>query len=101
MTDKQRADHVQAKYWNGFVTRTEVQSIFNQYAAAQNNQGVALQKMDAVLSFLCSKFGIDVKEIEAWINAKIEEASKTPLEKAVEASPNTAQGTGQQLVTEN
>lgn len=84
MTDKQRADHVQAKYWNGFVTRTEVQKALDDTAKVLNAQGIALQKMDAVISCLAEKVGLTVPEIEAWIKAKIEESQKTSLEKAVE-----------------
>lgn len=85
MSDKQRADHVQAKYWNGFITRTECQKVFDEYGKALMNQGVALQKMDAVISCVAEKLGLTVPEIETWINKKIEESQKSSLEKAVEA----------------
>lgn len=79
MTDKQRADHVQAKYWNGFITRTEAQKVFNDTAQIINAQGIALQKMDAVISFIADKFGITKDDIEAWIAKKVADAEqKTP-----------------------
>lgn len=71
MSDKQRADHVQAKYWNGFLTRVEAQKVFGEYASALNKQAQVMQKMDAVLSFIAEKFGITTTEIEAWITKKI------------------------------
>lgn len=75
MSDKQRADHIQAKYWNGFVTRTEAQKVFDETAQIFNAQAVALQKMDAVISFIADKLGIMPADIQAWINAKVEQAA--------------------------
>lgn len=80
MSDKQRADHIQAKYWNGFLTRTEGQKVFDDYAKVIQAQGVAIQKLDAVISFMAEKFGITGAEIEAWVAKKIEQSS-------VEAKP--------------
>lgn len=77
MTDRQRADHIQAKYWNGFVTRTEAQKVFDETAQVVNAQAVALQKMDAVISFIAEKLGITAADIQAWITAKAEKAAET------------------------
>jgi energy-converting hydrogenase A subunit M len=84
MSDKQRADHVQAKYWNGFITRTEAQKVHDETAQVLMRQGEALCKMDIVISFIAEKFGITKEEIETWYKAKIDAASKSSLEKAVE-----------------
>lgn len=79
MTDKQRADHVQAHYWNGFITRTEAQDVFNKTASVITQQGIVLQKMDAVISCVCEKLGIGVADIEAWVASKVAQAETTEI----------------------
>lgn len=74
MSDKQRADHIQAKYWNGFLTRTEGQKVFDDFAKVIQAQGVAIQKLDAVISFMAEKFGITGPAVEAWVAEKIEQS---------------------------
>jgi hypothetical protein len=84
MSDKQRADHLQAKYWNGFITRTEAQKVFEETAQVINGQGQALQKMDAVVSFLAEKLGVTVADIEAWIATKVAAAEQAVPKEPVE-----------------
>ena len=85
MSDKQRADHVQAKYWNGFLTRTEAQKVFDETAKVIQAQQRTLAQMDAVLSFFAEKLDVKPDDVQAWIMKKHEEAQKSSLEKAVEA----------------
>jgi hypothetical protein len=82
MSDKQRADHVQAKYWNGYITRTEAQKVFGDFSAVINQHSVTLQKMDAVLSFLADKFGFTQQEIEAWVMKQVDEGGSEAGRKA-------------------
>lgn len=74
MSDKQRADHVQAKYWNGFITRTEIQKVIDEQSGVIAAQAMAIQKLDAVITYVTEKFGISVEEINNWMKAKVEAA---------------------------
>ncbi len=76
MSDKQRADHVTAKYWNGFITRTEAQKVFDEYGQVIQAQAVAIQKLDAVVSCLAEKFGVTAEEVNTWVKGKIEAQQK-------------------------
>lgn len=91
MTDKQRADHVQAKYWGGPISRAEAQKIFDQYAEAIATQAQAIQKLDTVLTYcMKEKLGVTVEEVNAWVAKQLEAAKQaaeqTPLDKAVEVA---------------
>lgn len=87
MSDKQRADHVQAKYWNGFITRTEIQKIFDEYGQAMTAQATAIQKLDAVISCIADKLGITTEVVNEWVKGKIAEAAKK-AEEAPTQAPN-------------
>lgn len=83
MSDKQRADHIQAKYWNGFITRTEAQKVHDETAQVIQQMGIMLQKMDAVVSCLAEKLGVGVADIETWVASKVaqaEQANVKPVE---------------------
>src|SRR5581483_7996880 len=75
MTDKQRADHVQAKYWNGFITRTEAQQVFDDQAKVIIRQAEALGKFDAVISCIAEKVGVTPAEVNEWVAKKVKEAT--------------------------
>lgn len=93
MSDKQRADHAQAKYWNGFITRTEAQKVFDEQQKVIMGLMGTVQKLDTVIAYFGEKFGVKVEDIQAWLKVKADEASKTPLEKAVDESDKTCRGT--------
>lgn len=76
MTDKQREDHVQAKYWNGFITRVEAQKVFDEQTAVIVRQAEAMAKFDAAISCIAEKVGITPVDVNAWVTKKIEEAQK-------------------------
>lgn len=67
-----KVDHVQAKYWNGFITRTEAQKVFDEQGQVIMQQAMAIQKLDAVLSYMAEKFGISHEDINNWMKAKSE-----------------------------
>lgn len=71
-----KVDHVQAKYWNGFITRTEAQKVFDEQGQVIMQQAMAIQKLDAVLSYMAEKFGVTHEDINNWMKAKNEAAQK-------------------------
>lgn len=75
MTDKQRADHVQAKYWNGFITRTESQKVFDEQLQVIQSLSLTLQKMDCVVSFLAERAGVTPADVNEWVTAQIAKAA--------------------------
>ena len=76
MTMKQREDHAQAKYWNGFITRVEAQKVFEEQTEVIMKQAEAFSKFDAVLTFLSEKLGVTAADVNAWIATKVEAAQK-------------------------
>lgn len=84
MSNKQRADHVQANYWGGPISRAEAQKVFDEYGKVINTQLMAVQKLDTCISFLMEKFSVTIEDVNKWVAEKVEEAKKTSLEKAVE-----------------
>jgi hypothetical protein len=89
MSDKQRADHIQAKYWNGFITRTEAQKVFDEQGQVIMSQAMAIQKLDAVISCIAEKFGVTAEDVNNWMKVKAEEAQKA----------NTSANTASPIVT--
>jgi len=73
---KQREDHAQAKYCNGFITRVEAQKVFEEQTAVIMKQAEAFSKFDAVLTFLSEKLGVTAADVNAWIATKVEAAQK-------------------------
>lgn len=71
-----KVDHVQAKYWNGFITRTEAQKVFDEQGQVIMQQAMAIQKLDAVLSYMAEKFGVSHEDINNWMKAKSEAVQK-------------------------
>jgi hypothetical protein len=69
-------DKVTAKYWNGFITRTEAQKVFDEQGQVITHQAMAIQKLDAVLTYIAEKFGITHEDINNWMKAKNEAAQK-------------------------
>lgn len=76
MSDKQRADHIQAKYWNGFITRTEAQKVFDEQMNVIMRQAQILAKYDAAMSCVAEKVGVTAEDVNKWIEAKVEAAKK-------------------------
>lgn len=91
MSDKQRADHVQAKYWNGFITRTETQKVFDEQAQVLMSQAMAIQKLDAVVSCLAEKAGVTAETVNAWVKQKTEEAQAAQAAEKQAPIENTQQ----------
>ena len=89
MSNKQRADHVQANYWGGPISRAEAQKVFDEYGKVMNAQLMAVQKLDTCISFLMEKFSVTIEDVNKWVAEKVEEAKKTSLEKAVEKAEAT------------
>lgn len=90
MSDKQRADHVQAKYWNGFITRTEAQKVFDEQGQVITAQAMAIQKLDSVISFMVEKFGVTIDDINKWIMAKQEAMQAAVKVQPVQQPPQEA-----------
>jgi hypothetical protein len=76
MTDKQREDHVQAKYWNGFITRVEAQNVFDEQTQVICRQAEALAKFDAAISCIAEKVGVTFADVNAWVADKVAAAQK-------------------------
>lgn len=72
MSDKQREDHVQAKYWNGFITRVEAQQVFDDTAKVINHQAQVMQKFDAIISCIAEKLGVTPEHVNEWVKNKVE-----------------------------
>ena len=77
MTQKQREDHVQAKYWNGFITRTEAQKVFDDYGQAMMRLNMALSQLDAAVSCIAEKVGVTPEQVGEWLKAKAETMKAT------------------------
>lgn len=71
-----KVDHVQAKYWNGFITRTEAQKVFDEQGQVIMQQAMVIQKLDAVLTYMAEKFGVTHEDINNWMKAKNEAVQK-------------------------
>lgn len=76
MTDKQREDHVQAKYWNGFITRVEAQKVFDEQLQVISRQAEALAKFDAAISCVAEKVGITPAIVNEWVAQKVAAAQQ-------------------------
>jgi hypothetical protein len=76
MTDKQREDHVQAKYWNGFITRVEAQKVFDEQLQVISKQAEALAKFDAAISCIAEKVGVTPAIVNEWVAQKVAAAQK-------------------------
>lgn len=85
MSDKQRADHIQAKYWNGFITRTEAQKVFDEIQQVIMAQAAALQRLDAAVSCIAEKLGVTAEDINNWLKTQVEKAQKAA--EATKAAP--------------
>lgn len=90
MSDKQRADHVQAKYWDGFITRTEAQKVFDEQTKVIQFQAQAMGKFDAVLSCMAEKMGLNAQDVNDWVTKKVQEAAEAA--KAKGATDGSNQG---------
>lgn len=102
MSDKQRADHAAAKYWNGFITRTEAQKVFDEHGQVLMGQAMAIQKLDAVVSCIADKLGIKADDVNNWLKLKTEEANKQAaqappeIKDVVQEAPNAGQDSQQE-----
>lgn len=88
-------DKVQAKYWNGFITRTEAQKVFDEFQGVIMRQAVMIQQLDAGLTYIAERFGITPNDINEWMKAKAEAA------KAAQESQANAQATAEQLAAQD
>lgn len=73
MSDKQREKHL-AAYWNGPVTRAEVQKVFDETANVIKSHHEIITKLDMVLAFVVEKCGATTEEVQAWINERMKKA---------------------------
>lgn len=104
MTDKQRADHVQAKYWNGYVTRTEVQKVFDELGQVVQQLRTGVMTMDLVVQMVTEKLGLSHADIEVWCKAEMEKRKAAAIAAQENASAvsdtDLPQVQGQSEVTE-
>lgn len=82
MTDKQRADHAQAKYWNGFLTRVEAQKVFEEMSGVIQAQAAAMAKFDVAISCIAEKVGVSPADVNAWLEAKTNAAANSDTNNA-------------------
>jgi hypothetical protein len=91
MTDKQREDHAQAKYWNGFITRVEAQKVFDEQLQVISRQAQAMATFDAAISCIAEKVGITPADVNAWVAQKVADAAKKTTDEQSTGSDNTQQ----------
>jgi len=86
-------DKVQAKYWNGFLTRTEAQKVFDEQGQVITAQAMAIQKLDAVISCLAEKFGVTAEDVNKWMKEKTEAFASQKAAPAASVSDATDNST--------
>lgn len=76
-----------AKYWNGSISRKEIQPLFDEYGKTLTQLHQIVTKLDMSLAFLFEKSGSTMGEFQAWVEAKAlefknaqEAAGKAPVE---------------------
>ena len=88
MTQKQREDHVQAKYWNGFITRVEAQKVFDEMSQVIQGQAAAMAKFDMAISCIAEKVGVTPADVNEWVKAKMKTAEAEKAAQEVKAADN-------------
>ena len=76
-------DDAQAAYWQGPVSRSEVQAALDEQAQALVAQQEQLMKLGFSIGFLMEKFQVTQAEVQSWMDKKLVEfqalkASETP-----------------------
>ena len=66
-----------------FITRTEIQKVFDETAGVIQAQQQTLQRMDMVISCIAEKVGLTAQDVNEWVAKKVAEAA----EKAKAAEP--------------
>jgi len=73
-------DDSQAQYWNGPVSRSEIQDVFDDYTKQIIELRTQLMNLDFAVAFLMEKFQVVPKDIEEFAAKKmieLLEAKKT------------------------
>ncbi len=75
-----KPDEVQAAYWQGPVSRLEVQKIFDEYTAGIVEMRTRLLNLDFAVGALAEKLGITPEDVNAYATRKMAEfeARKNP-----------------------
>lgn len=68
-------------YWNGFISRSEAQKVYDEHAGVIKAQALAIQKLDMCLACVCEKLGIKPEDVNKWAAEKAElaKAEQTPI----------------------
>ena len=59
-----------AKYWEGPISRKEIQPIFDQYTEALNGLAETVAKLNVTISYLADKLGVTPEDFSAYLTAK-------------------------------
>ena len=82
------AQHAQAFYWNGPLTRAEAQKVFDETAGVIKHLNETIIKLDMCVAFLVEKSGATKEEIQAWMDARLAKMkAEMEANNAVEAQP--------------
>jgi hypothetical protein len=86
--------NVAAKYWNGFITRTEAQQVFEEQKNVIRQLSIAVGSMDMICQCLAEKFGVSNEDIQTWCKAEAEKrmAAAKAAQQAGNVAPPTTQG---------
>lgn len=66
-------DDAQAAYWNGPVTRSEVQAVLDDYTAATVRLQEQVMKLDFALSYLLDQSKVTPEQITTYMKSKMDE----------------------------
>jgi energy-converting hydrogenase A subunit M len=103
-----KPDTAQANYWNGPITRKEVQEVLDVHASmiqsllrdvhgstetGQDGLIGIIAKLDCTIAFLMDRAGISPAEFQTYLNAKMEEFNRIQA-KAKEAAKTAGNPVG-------
>jgi len=92
----------QARFWNGPVTRKEIQAAFDDYTRAAVQMQETLIKLDLTLAYLLERFEVTPEQVQGFVTKKMQEYAAQQAAQAAQPTPAEGQPaptTTQPLVT--
>ena len=89
---------VQARFWNGPVTRKEIQAAFDDYTRAAVQMQETIIKLDLTLAYLLERLEVTPEQVQGFVTKKMAEYAKQQAATSGQAS-NPAPEPSQPLVT--
>lgn len=68
-----QADHATAVFWNGPVSRKEVQKVFDEYTAFNVQLKEQVMKLDFSISYLMERFEVTPQQMSEYMDKKLVE----------------------------